>query len=153
MLPSYKLNSLYWTKVSITCAIATFSFKYARNSTRNHANLLNSYVSVLYTNLRTYRTSLHSFRVTLLSSTSMMTEGFLPQALIPRPFLQDVLHHVLLQATPSNYKSSLFETKLVSQFLSTDFSLLFTFFIPFSSKSTVLDISMPSSSQCPLMIL
>ena len=83
----------------------------------------------------------------------MMTEGFLPQALIPRPFLQDVLHHVLLQATPSHYKSSLFETKLVSKALTTDFSLLFTFFIPFSSESTVLDISMPSSSQCPLMIL
>ena len=125
-------------------------FLYIREETNYHANLLNSVLSVIYTNLRTYRASLHSFRMTLLGSSSTMADGFLPLTLIPRQILQDVLHQVLLQATPAHHQSSFsipienlmsyYETKLVSQVVSTDFGLLFTLLIPFSSESTVLDL-------------
>ena len=128
-------------------------FLYIRKETNYHASLLNSVLSVIYTKLRAYRTSLRCFRMTsvrMLSSSSMMAEGFLPLALIPRQVLQDVLHQVLLQATPAHHQSSFsisienrmsyYETKLVSQVVSTDFGLLFTLQIPFSSESTVLDV-------------
>ena len=80
----------------------------------------------------------------------MMAYGFLPLALIPRQILQDVLHQVLLQATPTHHRSSFsipietlmshYETKLVSQVVSTDFGLLITLLIRFTPESTFLDV-------------
>ena len=125
-------------------------FLFIRKETNYQANLLNSELSVIYTNLRTYPASLHSFRITLLCSSSMMADGFLPLALIPRQILQDVLHQVLLQATPTHHQSSFsipienlmsyYETKLVSHVVSTNFGLLFALLILFSLESTVLDV-------------
>ena len=84
-----------------------------REETNYNANLLNSVLSVIYTNLRTYRASLHSFWMTLLGSSSMMADGFLPLALIPRQIQQDVLHQVLLQATQLTIKAPfLFPSKI-----------------------------------------
>ena len=41
-------------------------FLNTREETNNHANLLNLVLSVIYTNLRTYRASLDSFRMAFL---------------------------------------------------------------------------------------
>ena len=57
---------------------------------------------------------------------------------------------MLLQATPAHHQSSFLipieslmsytDTKLVSRVVSTDFGLLFTLLVPFSSESTVRDV-------------
>ena len=82
----------------------------------------------------------------ILGSSAAIKEGFLPLSLVPRDVLSDILLQVLLQthskigrnllSIPIENVMSYYETELVSKVISTDFGLLFTLCIPFSSEST-----------------
>ena len=125
-------------------------FLYIREEVNHHIGLLNSILTSVYTNLRTYRSALFAFRMNILSSTTAIADGMLPLSLIPRKIFIRILQRVLLEtqytrdrltlSIPIEHVMSYYETRLVTSLFSVDFGLMLTLSIPFSSGSTALDV-------------
>ena len=121
-------------------------FLYIREEVNDHIGLLNSILTSVYTNLRTYRSALFAFRMNILSSTTAIADGMLPLSLIPRKIFIRILQQVLLETRYTRYRLTLsipiehvmsyYETRLVTSVVSVDFGLMLTLSIPFSSGST-----------------
>ena len=123
---------------------------YVRGETNHHLSLLNSILGSVYTNLRSYRNSVYAFKMNLFTASPAIAEGMLPLSLIPKRVLAEILQSFVIrsQFTASRLTLSIpianimsyYETKLVSNVISTDFGLMFTLSIRFSSGETVLDV-------------
>ena len=94
--------------------------------------------------------SLYTFRTNLLTAFAPIVNGFLPLSVIPKSTLHCILQEVVLNENEQGSRLNItipmtsfmtyYETKLLRQVVSSDFGLIFTMAILFSSQATVLKV-------------
>ena len=123
---------------------------FIREELNHNVAVLNSILSCLYSTLKIFRSSLYTFRTNLFTAFAPIVYGFLPLSVIPKSTLHSILQEVVLNeneqgsrlnlAIPMTSFMTYYETKLLRQVVSSDFGLIFTMAIPFSSQATVLKV-------------
>ena len=115
-----------------------------------HLASISSILNTLQTLIRSYRLALANFRANLLQNLSAMVNGFLPLSIISKEILHEILIAVMTNeiengsrltlAIPLNEILTYYESKLLLKVESDKAGVIFTFSVPFASKSTILTV-------------
>ena len=108
-----------------------------------------SLLSMIYTNIKSYRAALFSYRLTLVGSIPTLLQRHLPMALVPRASLLLILKSVarLQDSAPDRLSLAIpmtdlsyYDAKLLHDVATVPEGLLLTLSIPLASKQTVFNV-------------
>ena len=125
-------------------------FFFSRQQMNQHLASISSILNTLQTLIRSYRLALANFRANLLQNLSVMVNGFLPLSIISKEILHEIRIAVMTNeiengsrltlAIPLNEILTYYESKLLLKVESDEAGVIFTFSVPFASKSTILTV-------------
>ena len=106
-----------------------------------------SLLSMLYTDVKSYRTALYTYRMNVLNAIPTLLQQHLPMSLVPKESLLDILKSVaadqslggsrLSLAIPPTDLLSYYDAKLLRDVVTLDEGLVLTLAIPLASRQTV----------------
>ena len=112
-------------------------------------NLIGS-LSALLNEIKSCRTAVFSYKLTILNSVMTMINKLIPMALLPRTALEEILEAVVIYQTKANKRLSLaiptnqlltyYETKILRNVDVVEDGMFFTLAIPFVTGATALNL-------------
>ena len=107
-------------------------------------------LTLLYSDVKSYRAALYSYRLNLLNSIPTLLRKHLPMSLVPRELLMAILDHVgreqykaadrLSLALPTSDLMSYYDAKLLRDVITVEKGLIVTLAIPLPSRQTVFSV-------------
>ena len=107
-------------------------------------------LTLLYSDVKSYRAALYSYRLNLLNSIPTLLQKHLPMSLVPRDSLMAILDNVgreqykaadrLSLAIPTSDLMSYYDAKLLRDVITVEEGLIVTLAIPLASRQTVFSV-------------
>ena len=107
-------------------------------------------LTLLYSDVKSYRAALYSYRLNLLNSIPTLLQKHLPMSLVPRESLMAIMDHVgreqykaadrLSLAIPTRDLMSYYDAKLLRDVITVEEGLIVTLAIPLASRQTVFSV-------------
>ena len=116
----------------------------------NHARMIMlSVLQQVYTNIKSYRTALYSYRINLLNSLGTMSNRLIPMSLVPKNDLQGILqaltsspkiqaNNLMLALNPITEVNAYYETRLLQEVYADEVGLIFKVSMPMATKASKL---------------
>ena len=123
---------------------------YARQQINFNYDTLSSLLSLVYANVKAYRSALYSYRMNMMNSISPLLKKYLPMSLVSRNSLHSILKEVtdelstngsrLSLAIPRTDILSYYDAQLLREVISLEDGLLMTLSIPLASSQTSMKV-------------
>ena len=118
-----------------------------------------SVLQQVYTNIKSYRTALYSYRINLLNSLGTMSNRLIPMSLVPKNDLQGILqaltsspkiqaNNLMLALNPITEVNAYYETRLLQEVYADEVGLIFKVSMPMATKPQSCWFTEQSPSQC-----
>ena len=123
---------------------------YTRQQVNFNFDTISSLLSLIYSNVKSYRTALFAFQMNIMNSIPSLLLQYVPMSLLPKDSLEIILRKVateqlkardrLTLAIPMDELLAYYEARLLLDVLTLEDGLLMTMSIPLASRQTVFTV-------------